>query len=621
MSNQENIKSILIDGHTFHVALDWADSDAKNSLLLGFDVKKKARASGMHYGATHFHKSEDGVIVSQYTLNEQPMDSKDIIGAKFVAEKIADLETLEGTFIFIKSIGDQLNDRFWLCAVNQSGHIHSQDDKVIDGIMPLSRVVDELRMISNNITLAFIDGEVVVRDAINHLSDEDGVKIDPIPAAAIESYLESHSSYVKRFYKESAIPVKKTAIMVGAAVAIGIAGLGVGYMGQSEPQSFFESESFRAMVEDDSSVVAKYLKDQKSSKDWDDESFRKNVVTGFTNFYLSHNYESNEIGQIFADIERNLPMYAAEWQFVKIGMENGKFYVLFKRIPKSKGTFRLLDEYMASIDEQVNELSITPFQLKDGGNSRIYQIESLRYKDMILAKETASLTQRERHEIRRDMLKINNDLKGLYGDLENAQFEFNNMPFIGRYVLQSGNVHVDDANGVVKRIEKLQKKLRVLNKKLGELPPPGINLDWVNGDVLDFVTMMHVDSLFEWSYPQKDIGFPEISVLKAGNKKAESKNKKKKTSKSKKQAKVYEQAIESYVVEIKTHEAEDEEGTVSSYGVLDLRHLMFLLDKSYIQVEKIEYLKDSEQWGVTARFYTKTDEYDNTVVIDEHTKD
>tara|TARA_B100000809_G_C15136162_1_gene530690 strand:- start:1166 stop:3016 length:1851 start_codon:yes stop_codon:yes gene_type:complete len=616
MSNSPlGLQTIEIQGSTFYVALDWEESKSKNSFGLSMDVKKIAKASERHFGCVHFNKGEDGSIVSQYTLNKEPMDTKGIIGAKFVAQSLSELNNSDGTFVFVKNIGDELSERFWICAVNQSGHIHGQDDQIIEGAHQLVTVLNELRVISNNITLSCFDSEGIVKNIANEWIGEEGFELTTITEMAFDAYIEAHTSFAKQIYKPSAIPVKRAAIISGILALTCLAGLGGGYVSQIDDSSFFSNGSLEKMIDSEQDKIATYLKSQKVSKSWNDKSFRKNVMDNFSDFYLSHNYTSQQIGQIFADIERNLPLYSVEWKITKIAFKDGEFFILYKRIEKSKGTFGLLDEYIASIDKQTPEFTITPHKLTNEGTVRVYKVDSTRYESMIGERSLLTREQSERKSLLNDINAESNSLKRLYGDAEGYKDEFDNLPFAERYVLQSGSTLVDDTEGVVSRINRSKKKLRTLRAKMDKLPPQKINEEWVNGNVLDFITMMHVDSLFSWTYPEADIGFPNKVDLKAGNKSASSK-KKKKSSKSSKSKKVYDKAIESHLVQVKTTDTNDEEGSVSSYGVLDLQHLMLLVDKHYIQIELIEYLKDSEQWGVNLRFYTKTEEFNNTVVVE-----
>jgi hypothetical protein len=615
MSNTpQGLQTIEIQGQTFYVALDWEDSKSKNSFSLSMDVKKIAKASGRHFGCVHFNKGEDGSIVSQYTLNKEPMDTKAIVGAKFVAESLSELNSSDGTFIFLKNIGDELSERFWICAVNQSGHIHGQDDQIIEGVHQLIVVLNELRVISNNITLSCFDGEDIIKDIASEWVGEEGFELTTITESSFDDYIETQTSFAKQLYKPSAIPIKRTAIISGIVALACLTGLGAGYVSQIDDSSFFSSVPLEDMIDSEQEKVAKYLKSQKVSKSWNDKSYRKNVMDNFSDFYLSHNYTSQQIGQIFADIEKNLPLYSMEWKITKIAFKDGEFFILYKRIEKSKGTFGLLDEYIESIDNQTPEFKISPHALTNEGSVRVYKVNSSRYTSMISDRALLTKEQAERKSLLKDINAESNALKRLYSDAEGYKDEFDNLPFSERYVLQSGSSLVTDAESVISRINRSKKKLRTLKSKMDKLPPQKLNSAWVDGNILDFITMMHVDSLFSWTYPKQDIGFPDKTALKAGNKSALSK--KKKSSKSSKSKKVYEQAISSYLVEVQTNDSGDEEGSVSSYGVLDLQHLMLLVDKPYIQIELIEYLKDTEQWGVKLRFYTNTEEFNNTVVVE-----
>lgn len=614
INTPQRLQTIEIQGHLFYVALDWEDSKSKSSFGLSMDVKKIAKASERHFGCTHFNKSEDGSMVAQYALSEEHMDTKGIIGAKFVAQSLSELNNSDGTFVFVKNIGDELSERFWICAVNQSGHIHGQDDQIIEGAHQLITVLNELRVISNNITLSCFDSEGIIKDIASEWVGEEGFELTTITETAFDAYIETQTSFAKHIYKPSAIPVKRTAIISGLLALVCLAGLGGGYVSQMDDTSFFSAGQLEDMIDSEQNKVAQYLKSQKSSKSWNDKSYRKNVMDNFSDFYLSHNYTSQQIGQIFADIERNLPLYSVEWKITKIAFKDGEFFILYKRIEKSKGTFGLLDEYIESIDSQTPEFTISPHALTNEGSVRVYKVNSTRYTSMISERALLSQEQAERRSLLNDINAESNSLKRLYGDAEGYKYEFDDLPFTERYVLQSGSSLVTDTEGVISRINRSKKKLRTLRAKMEKLPPQKLNAAWVNGNILDFITMMHVDSLFSWTYPKQDIGFPNKTDLKAGNK--SSLSKKKKSSKSSKSKKVYDQAISSHLVEVQTNDSGDEEGSVSSYGVLDLQHLMLLVDKQYIQIELIEYLKDTEQWGVKLRFYTKTEEFNNTVVVE-----
>jgi hypothetical protein len=133
----------------------------------------------------------------------------------------------------------------------------------------------------------------------------------------------------------------------------------------------------------------------------------------------------------------------------------------------------------------------------------------------------------------------------------------------------------------------------------------------VLGNVMDFVTMLQLDSFFEWSFPELSRTYPSEASLEKKNRKKSKRSK----------VEIYGPAIESYSVEISTRSSE-EDGKVKSYGISDMIHLGLLINKPFINVDLVEYDKMSEQWKFLVHFHRKTPEYQQRIAnnIDKDVK-
>ena len=197
----------------------------------------------------------------------------------------------------------------------------------------------------------------------------------------------------------------------------------------------------------------------------------------------------------------------------------------------------------------------------------------------------------------------------------NADYLFDEMPFFDRYVLNSGADLMDNAKVVASEIEKEMEKLDELLKLDYNNISERVTPSWVSAKKVDFITLMQTDSLFTWTLPVVEFTFPSKEDIESKNYKPKAKKSRGSRGKSIKAKKVsanipsYGAAINAYSVKISTNSS-DEEGSVKSYGILDLQHLMEKLNVPSVQVESVNYSKSDEQWTVVIRFYEKTSEFD-----------
>ena len=616
----------------------WQTERKLKGALLKLQLRHKASESNAHY--SFFSEVQSlGKTSSQYSLVElDESNSKGVVSGDLVVAKNAkswvpdEYRSKNKSTVFIYSIGsDSLlsEPEFWIVAVTDSGLIHEEVKCKADDRYALA---DTLRLFgfvnSFNVVHLVTDGAVKSflkenKDEYSFVSfddekeknndilgdDDDDDSLTRIFTITEDKFSESISKTsgieAKRIYKPSKIKVKKLGIGIGTAAALIGLWFSYSFISQKEAIDYFETSNLESELIEKSKTHSSLAKDLKnSSSKWDNETFRSETLNQFVESLGGNVYSPMDVALVLRELNRTMPMFAAEWRLVDFTFENNRFFCRYKRIKGGKGVFFLLDDVITSVNEEAKLLSIKPFDLKNQGEVRTYQITpviDLPKKDLLISMQDKL---QEEVRLKKNLAKANKQVNDSIRDALSSFSNYRELSFQDKW-FKRASIELLNEHETFKA--NLQRADRLFNKTIkfneGESPLL-MDQNLILGNVMDFVTMMQMDSFFDWSFPIMTNGFPDNKTLSSKNPK---KSKKKKSS-----GETYFQAIESYNVEITSQETEGEGKTIS-YGISDIIQLGILINKPFVNVDSVEYSKITEQWEFNIHFHRQTSKYRNRI--------
>ena len=202
-----------------------------------------------------------------------------------------------------------------------------------------------------------------------------------------------------------------------------------------------------------------------------------------------------------------------------------------------------------------------------------------------------------------DALKANRQMT-------NFKLQYDAMPFLTKWFMFGGdNLHSDAMSFESSKLKAENEEFEAALVEFQSLEGLSIDKELIIGNKYDFVTMMQLDSFFDWTFPKSTMSFPTKDMLKDKNRKPK---KVRKGKKAPKPVEIYGPSILGYEVEISTQSASDD-NKVTSYGIADMNRLGEMLNKPFVHVDMVSYLKSDEQWSVLIHFFTKTQHYESKV--------
>ena len=634
------VDTIAIGGKPFLVSTTWTTVEKYSSLTFPLQVRSKASESGKHYGVVNTSTKKATFQYGQYTLlgleeGQTLCPSLDLLTAKYARdwvrgffekklEKDAWQESdLDSTKLLITTADNTSSSfapaEFIVSLVSPHGQISEIDagreSRAFDS-MDLSELLETEFQLDDNISIIVIDDDgeahTLAKTVIDNLGFDADKKLVVITRPTFEKAAQDKDLLPKRIYKPSKIKVRKIGI-VAAAVSLAVVGwLGVSYLNQGDAQSYFENGPKWSKLQQQRKDYDDLNEDLSSgSKYWDDRTYRKDVLGTFVNSLSDNLYTSEEIAYILRYINMALPLYSSEWELISLEYRNNNFIATYDRIDKGKGVFFMLDEDILEIDNKDNGIRIEPLSLSEDAETRQYSvIPAITLKRQAEVSQMKKIMRGENAatEILADAAK---DASRKAGQMLSYKRAFEGMSFFDKWFLMKGEDTYEQAQrteyGSLKRaLEEVEDatKLFEAQEKLQ------LKDELIIGNKYDFVTMMQLDSFFEWTFPLATASFPDADAIEEKNKK--SKNKKKKD-KKKAETLNYGPSIISYSVTISTQESENEEGKVKSYGISDMIRLGQMLNKPFVHVDYVNYDKINEQWEMEVHFFTKTQDYEDKI--------
>jgi hypothetical protein len=611
----ENVEILRIGNRDVVVGGAWETESKYSGLLLKLSVRAKAASQQKHF-ASVYQPNKD-LKGSQYALYGDAQETEGLIaGDATIASNIPkwlkaarqSAETKDRPVIFIFSISKEedsvAESRFWMLPVEANGLISSESQAVLNDRYSLNEAINLFALTTEKFDIIHVDtdGETTSFFSEHETRVPEGCLLTSITEEMLEKAFKESPFAINRIYKPSKIKVKKVAMVAGAVCITVVVAFSLSYLTQKEAIDYFSETEKRELSEKKSDSLKNKIKGLREGQYWDDTSYRKATLEQFVQSLEKSLYKPIEIAILLREINRTLPIFAADWRLVKLSYEKNRFFARYERSDKSKGVYFMLDSVVAAFNKQSTQLNILPYNLIDQGETRIYSVtpsanlqrqQNLDFMKTLLREEdNVSSNLRKNGKRLIDRQQDLSDLFRQYDALEFKQtwIKRGTLPLFEKVAeLESRIVLAENGFNKAYRAYKSNQNLELEN-------------ELVLGNVMDFVTMLQLDSFFEWSFPNLERTFPDSTTLDERNKK-----------KPKPGDEIYGPAIESYSVEISTRSSE-EEGKVKSYGISDMVHLGFLINKPFVNVDLVEYDKMSEQWRFLIHFNRKTPEYQKRII-------
>jgi hypothetical protein len=593
-----------------YVGLHWFYTQSRHRMLDAMSLRDLAAKEDVHFYAQNRFSVTDGESsaskdIKQYALVPgSKKDGSDIYcGASLISDFALESSLLSKgittVFLYTDPEDNSSQSPVWLCAMNENGGLIEGQELLCESASHAVSLLDDLSL-TDQIEFIIIDGDTNAKNIATSFlariaekpSDD---KVKRINESVLLGFLPESNATIKRAYRPLPFKIEKAAIFAGAGALAVALYFGATYLSLSSYEN--QLESAKPLIDRKMAKYHEMMNDYKPSKYYDNHSFRADTLEQFSKSLQGTLYDPLTISLVLREINSTLPMNSAQWQLTKISYVNNRFLAFYNRRENGKGVYFLLDENIRAVNKMAQGIKITPFSLNDEGNTRVYNIvpvaDVARQNLIDETMEAISTEGRLRNAVGRTIQEAAQHLRDMSGYIT----QYNQIGFLDKWVFRELPRLASSVEISLNEFSRIESSLEEAIKEKEAQPLFRLNESFILGNVMDFVTMLQLDSLFEWSYPQLKRTFPDKSSIEDRNKASDEGG-----------PAYYKPAIESYRVEISTQESE-EEGQLKSYGISDMIQLGFLLDKPFVNVEIVEYDRESEQWRWVINFNRKTSEY------------
>jgi uncharacterized protein YoxC len=602
-----------IDGKNVLVGAPWNTERKQKGLLLNLSLRVKANKENRPHCA--IYPLADGKSTQYLLLDEHELQDADVAADAVIAEKASEWFGIkrDAPLIFIYShlTGNSVSSEpsFWLTIVENDNTISNTHTGLIEDRFSLREFIETLLITSSEINVISVDTDGATKAFLEDFDTEAVFKIKEITTETLTKALGQSTAKFKRIYKPSKIKIKKVGIVAGATVLTAFAAFGFSYLSQSTPFDYFDNEVRLQELKSKSSSVSDSMKEFKTGSTWDPRSYRFETMREFSENMQNSMFSPIEIAVVLREVNKTMPTLAAEWRLTKINYENNRFFAQYERIRNGQGVFFLLDKKIKKIDEETEYLTIRPYELKENAQVRTYSIIPKGVTDRASSVNELKESMREEDRLYTRMGKATQRVSSKIKALEDIHMQYSMFTFQDTWINRSSIDLYDQAIAVEEDIQRAEDTLKKSIREFRNTEKAAINDYVLLGNVLDFVSIMQMDSYFMWTYPAIDNVFPSKETLKEREGK---KTRRKRKDKEQDASASYGPAIESYNVVISTRDSE-EEGKVLSYGIADMLRLGLLINKPFVNVEKVEYNSLNDQWQFNIHFNRKTPDYKRRV--------
>ena len=590
--------TLSIEGVKLVAGSTWEEMDAFAQSLAKVKVRYHAVKSGMHAGAI----KKVGKKQYSYSLadaNCSGLPSGDLSVSSMLMERS---ETRDNIVIFIYVIKSQdryTSDKYWLVAVQPDGQFLKNYECFCDSKLQLKNEIESIEAISQ-VDLAYLDvqkGDLIDVFGVDKFSENDEhwsfLKSD------FKRHLDDDKNQFSTIHKPVNVKANKL-LFVGSGLTVAIVGFSAfSFMYQMSSNDFLNDPRLYKSVRDFESSLSDKVDSLTESKVWTHKSFKESVRKQYFDNEKKYPYRPIQVASVIREVNKTLPTYLAEWKFDNIRYENGSFFAEYHRNPTGKGVYFVLDEKIKAIDSMVDSYSIVPYELKQLANIRVYEIfPKVTLSGVGDAQENLqTLAQIKRTEAK--LKDLADDASRSAKQLKRQIQLYKGLSFVDKWILLDSVELAKYARVYKSKVDKFKKEIEKIESSLDGMEIAKIPEPSLLGNELDFISMMHVDSFFNWAPPKPYGTFPDKDTL------SEKKGKRKKDDAES----PYKPAILIHQVTVATQE-DTEDGKSRSYGVDDMLKLSFYIEKPFVDVLSVKYTREGEQWTYDMVFYRKTHTFD-----------
>ncbi|MEG3764894.1 hypothetical protein [Alteromonas sp. 14N.309.X.WAT.G.H12] len=632
--------TLLIGGKPFLVSTNWNTVEKYNRLIFPLQLRAKASELGRHYAVVNRSDKKANHQYGQYALlrvgsGQLLSPSLDLVAARHAQEWVtAHFEANTGKVD--RNESDLNSTKILITTVDNKGSSFAPAEYVVSMISPQGEIayIDSGRslrtfdsidladlletefQLDENITLLVIEDD---SEAINFAHSvlhgqqlEIEKKLAIVKREAFDSAALNSDFLPTRVYRPSKIKIKKVGFFAAAGALLTAGWLGFSFLNQLDAEEYFTDSASWGDIQE----AREYYKGVSATLDpnssyWDDRTYRNDVLDAFLDSLSDNLYTPEEVTYIMRYINMTLPLYASEWELSSLEYAHNNFIATYKRLPKGKGVFFMLDEDIHQIDINDDGFHAEPLSLGDRADTRQYSIiPAINLQRQSEFSQMRHTLQQENAAAKK-LSTVADTASKEASELARYQRQYENLGFFSKWFMLEGDSLFKEAKAVQEGpYNRALKDADAAKSAFMNTQTLNLENELIIGNKYDFVTMMQLDSFFAWTFPEPTKSFPDANLIEEKNKKDKKKKKKKK------EVAVpvrYGPAIISYAVSISTQESQNEEGKANSYGISDMIRLGDMLNKPFVHVDYVNYDKINEQWEMKVHFFTKTQDYEEKV--------
>lgn len=589
--------TLSVEGAELLVGTHWSETEALAAPLAKLKARMEAAKSGLYAGCV-IHANKKSYT---YTLVPSEYAGKTAGDAAVVKMLTARQEERDRIVLFvyaIKSGNHYVSDKYWLVGLQSDGKFLQNYEHICENQSQLHNELSSLEAISSY-DIAYLDTQKTNIESVlgtDAVEAREGTKGWSFSKTEFLEAVGDEGCKIATLHKPVNIHANKMVYGSVAAALIVTGFASFSFLYQMDSNDYLDNSRAYREARDLEEELGGTVSSLSEKPTWTDKNFVETVKTQYFNHDKAHPYSPTQVAVVIHEINRTLPTYLAEWEFKKIRYENGRFFAEYHRNPKGKGVYFVLDSKIKSLDALVDSYRIEPADIRDLATVRDYEV----IPSMTLSGSMAAQMQlQDMAKIKRTeaaMIELADDAEGVAKKLKRKFQVYRGLSFTDKWIMMEPVELAEDAKKLSRKLKKLKSEMKEIDETLNGIPETEIPQESLLGNKLDFISMMHVDSFFNWSPPVTTGTFPDKDSLRerAGKSKEESE---------------YKPAILIYSVTVQTQE-DMEEGKTRSYGVDDMMKLSHYIEKPFVDVTSVEYTRKDEQWEYNMVFYRKTPTYD-----------
>lgn len=477
------------------ININWEFVDGvSNKKSLEKNVKNLAKKNNHRFGALSsvIHDKQ-----SQYYLFNSSVDfdgNNIYAGATLLAENFKN-------HIIVKSlVSEKIEDRkYWVLSIDSDGFIFDEGDSIISE--------DDLE--------THLDSMISITGAKLVTFEEDNQNIynnfDFKVSSIINSEtLESHPDLDYFKIKILLVEKKKYKLILACSTALVISSLSMYmYLQDMTRFDYIINQTYLDANVDYDSKIQSWKKDHETKKKkntFTQEEFYILAKKQLLDTYDSQFFTNEEIVNNFKKVEKNFPIFLAEWKLQKIAYTKNQFIVFYKKIEDSNGIYTDLDNKINSLSKE-HKLSITPVGIENNGTIRIYTANfpsEERRNAFFSRKKIEESVETPIDSIKR-LEKDSDKYKSELDSIRNTVEELNIFDKYFSSKIDDSYEEIDNINLKIKDIYK--KMIFTINKKEKNIELPK---DFLSGNAMKFIELTQKNVVYDWSLPNSGIKYPIV---------------------------------------------------------------------------------------------------------------